>query len=375
MVSAINTWAVSVMRYGAGIINWNKAELQRMDRKTRKTMTLYGMHHPAGNVDRLYLPRKIGGRGLMSIEEAVRAEEKGLYCYVKESHEPLICMVIREKTITNLEEETAHTFMKRRNKEKENGWKNKALHGQFSKLTGEIMDQKSWSWVRKGGIKKETEGTIFAAQEQALRTNAIKKRIDGQDISPLCRMCGEREEIIAHIVSECSKMAQKQYKEWRHDKVAQIVHWKICEKHKIERGDKWYEHKTEKVIETDEIKLLWDFPIQTDHKLEHNKPDLVYIDKRDKKCKIIDVACPFDGRISKKEREKIEYYQDLKREIKRLWDIREVIIIPIIIGALGTINCRFEEWISRIGIECPTELLQKACLLGRARILRKVLDT
>ena len=50
-----------------------------------------------------------------------------------------------------------------------------------------------------------------AAQDQALRTNSIRKRIDGEDISPLCRMCGEREEKIGLIVTQCKKLAQKEY--------------------------------------------------------------------------------------------------------------------------------------------------------------------
>ena len=54
MVKAINTWAVSLMRYSAGIVGWTKADLDVTDRKTRKLMTMYGMLHPRWNVSRLY---------------------------------------------------------------------------------------------------------------------------------------------------------------------------------------------------------------------------------------------------------------------------------------------------------------------------------
>lgn len=40
-ITAINTWAVAVFRYGAGILQWKESELKNMDRKTRKTMTIY----------------------------------------------------------------------------------------------------------------------------------------------------------------------------------------------------------------------------------------------------------------------------------------------------------------------------------------------
>ena len=70
-------------------------------------------------------------------------------------------------------------------------------------------------------------------------------------------------------------------------------------------------------------KLLWDFKIQTDNKVEHNKPDIVVLDKTERKCMIIDVTCPFDIRVKDKEKEKIENYQDLKRELKRIWNCAE----------------------------------------------------
>ena len=45
-------------------------------------------------------------------------------------------------------------------------------------------------------------------------------------------------------------------------------------------------------------KLLWDFPIQTDHKIEHDRPDIVAIDKKKRNCIIINIACPFDHGVS-----------------------------------------------------------------------------
>ena len=33
---------------------------------------------------------------------------------------------------------------------------------------------------------------ITATQDQALRTNAIKAKVEKQNLSPLCRMCGEK---------------------------------------------------------------------------------------------------------------------------------------------------------------------------------------
>ena len=64
----------------------------------------------------------------------------------------------------------------------------------------------------------------------------------------------------------------------------------------------------------------------------------------------------------------------LKREIKRLWHMKNIDIIPIIVGALGSITTELGKRIEQLNIEIAIEKLQKTTLLGTARILRKVLE-
>ena len=73
-IMALNTWAVSILRYGAGILKWNKNELQKMDRKTRKFMTRNKELHPRSDVAWLYVSWKNGGRGL-EYENFVKSEK------------------------------------------------------------------------------------------------------------------------------------------------------------------------------------------------------------------------------------------------------------------------------------------------------------
>ena len=119
-------------------------------------------------------------------------------------------------------------------------------------------------------------------------------------------------------------------------------------------------------------KLLWDFKIQTDNKIEHKKPDIVILDKIERKFLIIDVACSLDIGVKGKEKEKIENYQYLKRELKRIWKLSRVTVVPVIIGTLGTFSKDIEKWSAEIGVTCRLKSLQIACLPGAARILRKV---
>ena len=98
-VMGINMWAVAVVRYGGGIVEWRQEELKRMDRKTRKMMTMHGALHPKSDVDRLYLPGKRGGRGLIGCEACVKSDVNGLGWYVRRSGEYLLKEVKKSKLI------------------------------------------------------------------------------------------------------------------------------------------------------------------------------------------------------------------------------------------------------------------------------------
>ena len=58
-------------------------------------------------------------------------------------------------------------------------------------------------------MKRETESLIVAAQNQSIRTNLVKAKIDKNQTGSLCRVCRKADESIDHIVSGCSKLAQK----------------------------------------------------------------------------------------------------------------------------------------------------------------------
>ena len=136
--------------------------------------------------------------------------------------------------------------------------------------------------------------------------------------NPIC--AESKGETVAHVVSECAKLAQTEYK-GRHDTV--IV----------------------------------------------RRPDIVFIHKKEREVVIIDVAIQGDDRVKDKELEKFEKYQLLK--VSRM---RKVIVVPVVIGALGAVLVNFKEYMKRIGVNVRLEVIQKTALLGTAKILRKVLS-
>ena len=109
--------------------------------------------------------------------------------------------------------------------------------------------------------------------------------------------------MINHIISKCSKKAQKEYKT-RHDWVSKMIHWEMFKKFKFDHTNKWCMHNPASVLENDAHIHQWDFDIQTDHLISARRPDLIIIIKKKKKtCKIVDFAVPADHRIKLKESE------------------------------------------------------------------------
>ena len=161
----------------------------------------------------------------------------------------------------------------------------------------------------------------------------------------------------------------------RHDKVAAAIHWSLCKKHEIPcDAENWWDHQPEKVMENEHIKILWDFNIYTDQKIEARRPDIVVIDLKEKIVKLIDIAVPKDCRIDDKEAEKIDKYQKLRIELERLWEMKTM-VIPIVIGSLGTIPKQLKHHIERLELNNISLIeIQKSVILGTANILRKVLQ-
>ena len=90
-------------------------------------------------------------------------------------------------------------------------------------------------------------------------------------------------------------------------------------------------------------------------------------DKKAKFSVIIDVALPGDCRIREKEIEKIVKYQNLTEELKRLWSLKKVEVVPVVLGTLGCISKGFSRCMDTLGIKLNVGMAQKSVLLGTTR--------
>ena len=174
--------------------------------------------HPRDDIDRLYVPRKEGGRRLASIEDSVDTSIQRFEAYI-EKHERVLITAIRNDTDNTIDDRTTTTRKQK--------WEKKQLYGRFKRLINNISHQKTWTWLSKRNLKRESESVLIAAQHNAIRINHIKARIDKVQQSSKCRLCGDRDETINHIISECCKLAQKEYKA-RHGWVGKVIHWEMC---------------------------------------------------------------------------------------------------------------------------------------------------
>ena len=154
---------------------------------------------------------------------------------------------------------------------------------------------------------------LIAAQNNDIRTNHIKARIDKTQQNSKCCLYGDRDETINHIINKCSKLKQKEYKT-RHGWVGK---WYtiMCKKFKFDHRNKWYMDNPASVLENDRPNLLWDFDIHTDHLISARWPDVIIIKKKKKKriCKIVDFAVPADHKIKLNECEKKDKYLNIAR--------------------------------------------------------------
>ena len=244
-----------------------------MDQSIRKLMTMHKALHPRDGVGTLYVSRKEGGKGLASIEDSIDVEIQRLEDYI-EKYEGELNTAIRNGTDNTMDNRMTITRKQK--------WEEKQLYGCLKRLINNISHDKTWTWLRKGNLKRETEPLLIVAQNNAVRTNHIKARIDKTQQNSKCSLCSDRDETINHIISECSKLAQKEYKT-RHNWVGKVIHWEMCKKFKFDHTNKWYMHNQAPVLENDTHKLLSDFDIQRDHLISARRPDLIIINKKNAK--------------------------------------------------------------------------------------------
>ena len=189
------------------------------------------------------------------------------------------------------------------------------------------------SWLRNGRLGFDGERVIIAAQDQGLVTNGFKK-MAGLSNNDKCRFCKEAVESPSHLMSACPILLADGHYTARHNRVCSYIHWKICGEYDIQTKQVW-EHEPAPITATEEVSIFYDKPIVLGRYVDGGaiKPDIVVWDKIKKVAKVIEVTVPNDYGLNTAERKKITKYQDLKNDLRTTWELDDIEILPVVIGA------------------------------------------
>ena len=108
------------------------------------------------------------------------------------------------------------------------------------------IEEQTEKQQKLGNLKRRIESLLIVAQINAIRTNYIQAKINNMQQNNKSWLCGDKEEAINHILSECNKLEEKECKT-RHNWVGKVIHMELCKKLNVDNTSKWYRHKRESV--------------------------------------------------------------------------------------------------------------------------------
>ena len=402
-VRAHNTFALPVLTPTYGILDWTKDEIQDIDIKTRKILTMLGAFHRNSDVDRLYVSRKDGGRGLTSVHNAYVARLISLRHHILTAssanaflakvcqHEQdrlfrtsrELCVSLGIPEVQTLNPENGHKLLGKSIKatllkSHLNAWCEKPMHGYLNRnVSGQNSDNATLhAWMKSRKLTSHTEGYLFAIQEQEIATRQLTMKRQGNLhlMSSICRHCNSHPEDINHVIGSCSRLAASMYLPLRHDEVAKTLYHSIATR---VQPNHHYQNP-ESISYAGPLEIWWDSRIQTSPKVPNNKPDMVIWNSETKECKIVEVGVPLDMNVKRTEEEKTSKYMPLKIGLQRMYPQHKIEIISVVIGATGHVTKELRESIKKLGFgdkeaSLLISRLQERAVMGTVKIAKSAL--
>ena len=218
------------------------------------------------------------------------------------------------------------------------------------------------------------ERILVGEKDQGLLTNGFKK-MAGISENDQCRFCHTEVESVNHLVSGCKILLADGYYAARHNKICKYLHWKICKEVKIEVKDNIWEHEPERAVKNDNVTIFYDMNIPAGRFIENSaiKPDIVIWNRQARTAKIVEVTVPNDYGLNRAERVKIAKYQDLKNHLRTTWSLKEIDIIPVVVGATGLMKNNLKNYLESIPGSPIAQEVQIAAIKGTVTILKRAL--
>jgi len=160
-----------------------------------------------------------------------------------------------------------------------------------------VDKERSFRWL-KIHLHSEMMSTVRAIQDQVIVTRVIEAKVMHKFVpSLMCRVCGQAEETIAHLLTACPVLALTAYL-YSYNLVA-VIHWHLLKVYSLLLASKsWFTHHPLSVVKSSSA--WWDFSLETDYKHAANHPDLILFDYQQRKIYFGEVSCPADVNVQVK---------------------------------------------------------------------------
>ena len=416
LIKAINMKVIPVATYAMNVCKFTVAELKELDQIIKKELRVKNMLGRQASDERLYLKRERGGRGLKSLRDAYRETRLRVACYMVKSTNRWIREAwkreenkeenaIVSESISTMEEvgvrlrfadnsirldeevideateykavwrKVKNSLQKATESRRIEIYKTKEQQSQVYRE----QEEECHSWLGQNLHGRKTS-SIMTMLEQMVETRSWKVS-KGLAQDKQCRVCHERDETVEHIVAGCKVLANNEYLT-RHNRALMIMAVNWAKEYELIGNDViWYKERWERgaVLENQRGKLVWDFEFKLRKTTTARRPDLILEDKEKKKIWICDMACPQQQNIATKRLRKLTKYRQLAFETRERRAGYNVMVVPLIIGALGGGMCQIAKDLGMIfennDIKQKTICeMQKTILMDSETMVRKVLS-
>ena len=369
-VFSTNMFANSSMEYFMWSQKFNIGDIKEIDISVRSVINNVKAKYPLQMNSSLYLPRKIGGRGLKSLETTYKKTKVTAAMNLLTRDDPRMECVRqfekkrmekgRSSCITDAKRFAAEDF----NLEFEPAENGFVVHYQKDGETKSTSNKNAVKNMMKKNVTEmllnETyaskwQGVIFNIRKndpdinldecfawlsrwkdapvnvindfqsiylQIVPTLTFKKfRGEGHITSTVCRLCSQGVESVKHLLSNCSKFISHAYKR-RHDRVLQYIMFKYLHKmNMIKDLPAWYTKVSIKpYYEKEGVEVYWDIPEYSGYsnETEHGplRPDAKIVNKTSKTILVLEMSIPWVENRKTKLVEKEEKYTNIVQNLK-----------------------------------------------------------
>lgn len=373
LFKGINEHAISVINYHIGVLKLEPSDFKSLDDDIRKILIENKIHLQPANKERLYLPRKMLGRGLCNIEhksehmllELNRAFERSIKVSLRRAavlkvekenstHLALINRYLTAKYKLN-ESFTSKDLCEAQTKTLLVEIKGKECHERlFRVCEHELADvEESASWLSKGNIKPRDEAAFCFLQDRNI--------FFGEKVQ--CPHCRAASRTVDHLATKCDRMLGHDYTR-RHNEVLKCIHLSLCNKFGLKNSKKLKSHSVQEVIANENVEIRVDTRIKTDIQIQHNRPDLFIHDKKRKEITLIEVGITNLDLLTQVENEKLRKYDLIANELSLIYKCK-VKIIPYVMTWEGLVTKFHKKHRSEIGIQPKTEAYIQSLVLKK----------